>query len=246
VLTPRAVGGAGPGFGDLIYTEATGKTKSGTGTSCAAPTRKGCAIYRTSVSNSSKSLSSGTTTPSDYPTASGKNCANNSKRPWPTTKPARANYTRALTRRLKKLDERESRLIDLAADAALPLGQDTPVTAELSQVSKEFRDDYEKRSGTELEYRTSVLADAVYALEVSVAAFERERRRKPNTKPGAARFEYGHQGARKVELTGLELPTPDCQCENACAAACHTVYGVSDNACLQPVFVLMCLGRACG
>src|SRR6188472_1136632 len=72
------------------------------------------------------------------------------------------------------------------------------------------------------------------------------RRRKPNTKPGAARFEYGHQGARKVELTGLELPTPDCQCENACAAACHTVYGVSDNACLQPVFVLMCLGRACG
>jgi len=143
VLTPRAVGGAGPGFGDLIYTEATGKTKSGTGTSCAAPARKGCAIYRTSVSNSSKSLSSGTTTPSDYPTASGKNCANNSKRPWPTTKPARANYTRALTRRLKKLDERESRLIDLAADAALPLGQDTPVTAELSQVSKEFRDDYE-------------------------------------------------------------------------------------------------------
>jgi len=143
VLTPRAVGGAGPGFGDLIYTEATGKTKSGTGTSCAAPARKGCTIYRTSVSNSSKSLSSGTTTPSDYPTASGKNCANNSKRPWPTTKPARANYTRALTRRLKKLDERESRLIDLAADAALPLGQDTPVTAELSQVSKEFRDDYE-------------------------------------------------------------------------------------------------------
>jgi hypothetical protein len=56
-------------------------------------------------------------------------------------------------------------------------------------VFKEFRDDYEKRSGTELEYRTSVLADAVYALEVSVAAFERERRRKPNTKPGAARFE---------------------------------------------------------
>ena len=44
---PRAVGGAGPGFGDLIYTEATGKTKSGTGTSCAAPARKGCAIYRT-------------------------------------------------------------------------------------------------------------------------------------------------------------------------------------------------------
>jgi site-specific DNA recombinase len=27
VLTRRAVGGAGPGFGDLIYTEATGKTK---------------------------------------------------------------------------------------------------------------------------------------------------------------------------------------------------------------------------
>jgi hypothetical protein len=117
------------------------------------------------------------------------NGANNSKRPWPTTKPARANYTRALTRRLKELDERESRLIDLAADAALPQGQDTPVTAELSRVFKEFRDDYEKRSGTELEYRTSVLADAVYAREVSVAAFERERRRKPNTKPGAARFE---------------------------------------------------------
>ena len=37
-----------------------------------------------------------------------------------------------------------------------------------------------------------------------------------------------------------------CQCENACAAACHSVYGVSDNACLQPVFVLMYLGRACG
>ena len=40
--------------------------------------------------------------------------------------------------------------------------------------------------------------------------------------------------------------TPHCQCENACAAACHRVYGVSDNACLQPVLVLMCLGRACG
>ncbi len=49
-----------------------------------------------------------------------------------------------------------------------------------------------------------------------------------------------------VELRGFEPLTPHCQCENACAAACHSVYGVSDNACLQPVFVLMSLGRACG
>jgi hypothetical protein len=39
---------------------------------------------------------------------------------------------------------------------------------------------------------------------------------------------------------------PHSKCENACAAACRSVYGVSDNACLQPVFVLMCLRRACG
>ena len=56
------------------------------------------------------------------------------------------------------------------------LSDDTPVTAELRRVFKEFRDDYGKRSGTELEYRTSVLADAVYALELRVAALEREKR----------------------------------------------------------------------
>lgn len=56
------------------------------------------------------------------------------------------------------------------------LSDDTPVTAELRQVFKEFRDDYGKRSQTELEYRTSVLADAVYALELRVAALEREKR----------------------------------------------------------------------
>jgi hypothetical protein len=48
-----------------------------------------------------------------------------------------------------------------------------------------------------------------------------------------------------VELRGFEPLTPHCQSENACAAACHSVHGVSDNARLPPVFVLMCLGRAC-
>ena len=48
-----------------------------------------------------------------------------------------------------------------------------------------------------------------------------------------------------VELRGFEPLILTCQCENACTAACHSVYGVSDNACLQPIFVLMCLGRAC-
>ena len=57
---------------------------------------------------------------------------------------------------------------------------------------------------------------------------------------------HGYRGCWVVELRGFEPLTPHCQCENACAAACHSVYGVSDNACLQPVFVLMCLGRACG
>ncbi len=47
------------------------------------------------------------------------------------------------------------------------LSDDTPVTAELRQLFKQFRDDYGNRSDTELDYRTSVLADAVYALEVS-------------------------------------------------------------------------------
>ncbi len=56
------------------------------------------------------------------------------------------------------------------------LSEDTPVTAELRQVFKELRTDYGKRSDTELEYRTSVLADAVYALELRVAALERDKR----------------------------------------------------------------------
>jgi hypothetical protein len=56
------------------------------------------------------------------------------------------------------------------------LSDDTPVTAELRRVFKEFRDSYGKRSDTELEYRTSVLADAVYALELRVAALEGEKR----------------------------------------------------------------------
>jgi hypothetical protein len=59
-----------------------------------------------------------------------------------------------------------------------------------------------------------------------------------------ATFETASELQFGVELRGLG--PPHCQCENACAAACHSVYGVSDNACLQPVFVLMCLGRACG
>jgi hypothetical protein len=56
------------------------------------------------------------------------------------------------------------------------LSDDTPVTAELRRVFKEFRNDYGKRSETELEYRTSVLADAVYPIELRVAALEREKR----------------------------------------------------------------------
>lgn len=56
------------------------------------------------------------------------------------------------------------------------LSDDTPVTAELRQMFKQFRHDYGKRSDTELDYRTSVLADAVYALELRIAALEREKR----------------------------------------------------------------------
>ena len=56
------------------------------------------------------------------------------------------------------------------------LSDDTPVTAQLRQMFKQFRDDYGKRSDTELDYRTSVLADAVYALELRIAALEREKR----------------------------------------------------------------------
>jgi hypothetical protein len=52
----------------------------------------------------------------------------------------------------------------------------TPVTAEQRQLFKEFRDDYGKRSDTELDYRTSVLADAVYALELRVGALKSEKR----------------------------------------------------------------------
>jgi hypothetical protein len=52
------------------------------------------------------------------------------------------------------------------------LSEDTAATAELRQVFKELHTDYGKRSDTELEreYRTSLLADAVYALELRVAA----------------------------------------------------------------------------
>ena len=38
------------------------------------------------------------------------------------------------------------------------LSDDTPVTAELRQMFKQLRDDYGKRSDTELDFRTSVLA----------------------------------------------------------------------------------------
>lgn len=48
--------------------------------------------------------------------------------------------------------------------------------AELRQMFRQLRDDYGKRSDTELDYRTSVLADAVYALEVRIAALERDER----------------------------------------------------------------------
>jgi len=54
------------------------------------------------------------------------------------------------------------------------LSDATPVTAELTRMFKQFRDDYGKRSDTELDDRTSVLADAVYALELRIAALERE------------------------------------------------------------------------
>ena len=41
------------------------------------------------------------------------------------------------------------------------LSDDTPVAPQLRQMFKQFRDDYGNRSDTELDYRTSVLADAV-------------------------------------------------------------------------------------
>ena len=47
------------------------------------------------------------------------------------------------------------------------------LAAQLRQMFKQFRDDYGKRSDTELDYRTSVLADAVYALELRIAALDR-------------------------------------------------------------------------
>jgi hypothetical protein len=56
------------------------------------------------------------------------------------------------------------------------LSEATPVTAELRRMFRQLRDDYGKRSDTELDYRTSVLADAVYALEVRIAALERDGR----------------------------------------------------------------------
>ena len=52
----------------------------------------------------------------------------------------------------------------------------TPVTAELRSMFKQLREEYGKRSDAELDYRASVLADAVYALEVRIAALERENR----------------------------------------------------------------------
>lgn len=56
------------------------------------------------------------------------------------------------------------------------LSDATPITAELRQMFRQLRHDYGKRSDTELDYRTSVLADAVYALEVRLAALERDKR----------------------------------------------------------------------
>lgn len=56
------------------------------------------------------------------------------------------------------------------------LTSETPVTAELRRMFKQLRDDYGKRSDTELDYRSSVLADAVYALELRIAALERASR----------------------------------------------------------------------
>ena len=56
------------------------------------------------------------------------------------------------------------------------LSEATPVTAELRRMFRQLRDDYGKRSDTELDYRTSVLADAVDALEVRIAALERDER----------------------------------------------------------------------
>jgi hypothetical protein len=41
------------------------------------------------------------------------------------------------------------------------LSEATPVTAELRRMFRQLRDDDGKRSDTELDYRTSVLADAV-------------------------------------------------------------------------------------
>ena len=55
------------------------------------------------------------------------------------------------------------------------LSDATPVTAEVRQMFRQLRNDYGKRSDTELDYRTSVLADAVYALEVRIAALERDK-----------------------------------------------------------------------
>ncbi len=56
------------------------------------------------------------------------------------------------------------------------LSNATPVTAELRQMFRQLRDDYGKQSDTELDFRTSLLADAFYALEVRIAALGRERR----------------------------------------------------------------------
>jgi hypothetical protein len=56
------------------------------------------------------------------------------------------------------------------------LRDETPVTAELRRMFNQLRDDYGKRSDAELDYRTSALADAVYALELRIAALERENR----------------------------------------------------------------------
>lgn len=53
------------------------------------------------------------------------------------------------------------------------VGDDTPVTAEFRRMFKQLRDDYRTRSDAEVDYRTSALADAVYALELRIAAWAR-------------------------------------------------------------------------
>jgi len=65
------------------------------------------------------------------------------------------------------------------------LTDETSVTAELRRMFKQLRDDYGKRSDAELDYRTSVLADAVYALELRIATLESARAGEPEEEPSA-------------------------------------------------------------